>query len=145
MKIAVTTRVRGPHKKIFEAFDKDLFLKLKPPLLKLEVERFDGCDQGHEVHLKVGLPYFMKEWQGEIIERHIDDEKAYFVDVGKVLPFPLKDWYHKHLVLKVSNVECLIIDEVTFTTKWEFLDYLLHPVMYLVFSLRKRVYRKHLR
>ncbi len=125
-----------------EGFDLKLFKALKPPLMSLDVERFDGCDPGDEVHLKVGLGPFKSTWVSLITENQESLEETYFVDVGKELPFPLKNWRHIHRVKNIGENVSEIQDDIEYSTGSSVIDVLMYPILYLQFAFRKPVYRK---
>ena len=52
MKIKITTPIKRNYREVFALFNLQLFEALKPPVVNLKVERFDGCKKGDEVHLK---------------------------------------------------------------------------------------------
>lgn len=125
-----------------EGFDLKLFKALKPPLMSLDVERFDGCNVGDEVHLKVGFGPFRTKWISLITENQENDQETYFVDEGKLLPFPLKSWRHIHRVVKTDDKGSEIQDDIEYSTGLRALDVLMYPVLYLQFAARKPVYKK---
>ncbi len=137
MKISITTAVRTPFKEVFQSFDEKLFLALKPPLLPMNLLRFDGCQVGHEVHIDLGY----KVWISLITEHVENEELCYFVDEGSQLPFPLRSWRHQHLI-KQHKDHTLIVDNINFSSGFELLDYGLYPFLYFMFLLRQPVYRK---
>lgn len=49
--------VKEPVETVKQGFNEELFKALKPPIIDLIVERFDGCKKGDEVHLKIGLEF----------------------------------------------------------------------------------------
>jgi ligand-binding SRPBCC domain-containing protein len=127
---------------VINAFDVSLFKALRPPMVSLEVERFDGCETGHEVHLKLGP---LKNKWVSLITSHEKSEKHFqFVDEGKKLPFPLSYWHHTHLIeLRGENV--WIIDSIKFETKPAFLAILMQKILFWQFSQRTPIYQKYFR
>lgn len=140
MKILITTPVPKNYKKVFELFNLELFIKLKPPLVNLVVERFDGCKKGDEVHLSVSG----KKWVSHIVDFHQDEKEIYFIDIGAVIPPPIKEWKHIHKIQKVSENESLVIDDIEYSTGNALLDKLIYPGLLAMFSLRKPVYKREL-
>ena len=112
MKVRVETEVQNSMEEAYKLFDLNLFEKLAPPLSGLNVLRFDGCDKGHEVHLTL-TPLKIK-WVSLITENFQGSDEIYFVDEGRILPFPLTNWSHKHIIQKVNETTCKIIDEINF-------------------------------
>ncbi|NBX69268.1 MAG: hypothetical protein EBR01_09950 [Proteobacteria bacterium] len=85
MKLYFEAQVSSSVTEVKSQFNQDLFLKLKPPLMSLKLERFDGCEKGHEVHLKMGLPGFLQNWVSQITDSSQTDDVWEFVDEGKIL------------------------------------------------------------
>lgn len=125
-----------------EGFNLKLFKALKPPLMSLDVERFDGCNVGDEVHLNVGLGPFKAKWVSLITDNQENENETFFVDEGKYLPFPLKSWKHIHRVVKNDEEVSEIQDDIEYSTGNRALDTLMYPVLYLQFAARKPVYKK---
>lgn len=142
MRILIKTSLNKNFNFVFENFNVDLFKALKPPLLSLDVKRFDGCEKGDEVHLKVGLGPVKKSWVSHIVENGSNEKEHFFVDVGHIVPPPIKNWRHTHRVLKSSEDSCVIHDDIEFSSGNTFLDYLIYPAMYFQFWLRKPAYKK---
>lgn len=142
MKIYFETAVATDYKSVLSGFNLDLFKALKPPIIQLIVDRFDGCETGGEVHLRVGLGPFKQRWISLITEHGSSDQECFFVDVGSVLPPPLKRWRHQHRILKRDEKTSLIIDDIEFSSGLKILDYFLYPALYAQFALRGPVYRK---
>jgi ligand-binding SRPBCC domain-containing protein len=139
--IRIKTKVQTSYKKVFERFDLSLFEALKPPMVNLEVERFDGCLKGNEVHLNISIGFMKSKWISLITEDSETDQEIYFIDVGKELPFPLRYWKHKHRILNVNEQQAEIIDEIQFSSGKGWLDILIYPVLYAQFALRGPIYR----
>ena len=60
------------------------------------------------------------------------------------MPFGLHYWQHKHRVKKIKEESCEIIDEISFDTRNEFLNYLLFPFLWGMIFYRKPFYQKYL-
>jgi len=142
MRITLTTRVDQDYRTVYARFDQDLFVALKPPLLPLELKRFDGSKTGDEVHIRLGKWHLAQDWNAKIVEDNIGEDEAYFIDEGIKLPFFLKSWRHHHRIVRTDSGS-LIIDDITYTTPTWLTDYLLYPLMWLQFAARKPVYRKY--
>lgn len=141
MHFRIETEVGQTAKQVLSGFDESLFLALKPPLMPLKLLRFDGCEKGDRVELVLGIPPFSQEWNALVVEHGENDDAFYFIDIGEKLPFPLKDWKHRHLILKKGD-KSVIVDDITYSTGLKLLDYLMYPVLYLQFYIRIPVYRK---
>ena len=137
MKIKLQTVVAGRVSEVFARFDQKLFEALSPPLMPVEVVRFDGCEVGHEIHLK--LP--VGEWISLITDRVVGADECLFVDEGTKLPFPFVYWRHRHIV-RGAQEGSVIIDDIEYKTKSAFLDILVRPVLWLMFKARHPVYRR---
>ena len=142
MRIIIKTKVEQDFKKVFQAFDINLFMKLKPPLVSLDVIRFDGCQKGNEVHIEVKLLWMKQKWISLITEQQSNENKIYFIDEGVLLPKPLKYWKHKHIIDK-SIDSSIIIDDICYNTNNILLDFLLFPALFLQFYFRKPVYKSY--
>lgn len=142
MNITLKTAVKGHYKKVIDAFDRHLFEALKPPIGQMEIIEFTGSKKGDIVHIRFLKP-IKAEWISNIVEDQITNEKAYFVDVGKKLPWPLETWTHRHVVEKIDENNSLVIDDMTFTGKNFLLSLLLYPAIYIGFFPRKKIYKKY--
>ncbi len=134
------TPVSASLETVRDGFNLDLFKALKPPVLSLDVSRFDGCKKGDEVHLKVGLGLKV-EWISLITEDSETANEWSFVDEGKKLPFPLTAWRHHHRVLR-DGTGSIIIDDISFEAGPSFTSKMMKPLLYLQFVGRAPVYRK---
>lgn len=142
MNVTIATRVKGNYKKVMEAFDRDLFEALKPPGGEMEIVEFTGSQKGAKVHLRFVKP-IKAEWVSDIVEDQVTDDKAWFVDVGTTLPWPLASWTHRHIVEKIDEDHSLVIDDMTFTGKNFLLTLFLYPAIFLGFYPRKKIYKQY--
>lgn len=143
MKIKLTTLVEQNFITIFQQFDLKLFKALRPPLMPLNVRRFDGCKKGDEVHLELGKGPFKALWVSLITDAQENDRECFFIDEGRQLPFPLKTWHHKHLIQRIDDHKSHIIDDIDYSTGSMLMDRIVYPVLYAQFALRGPVYRKY--
>jgi ligand-binding SRPBCC domain-containing protein len=141
LRFVLTTPVAQDLNQVKEGFNLDLFKALKPPLIGLEVKRFDGCESGDEVHLRVGLGIMM-EWVSLIPEHGQSTDEWYFLDIGEKLPPPLKKWRHHHRVLKREDGGSIIVDDISFSSGFLPLDLLMYFPLKFQFKLRAPVYKK---
>jgi ligand-binding SRPBCC domain-containing protein len=137
MNITLKSKVRGELPAVFERFDADLFRYLLPPGAQL-IE-FGGSKQGDIVHLKLPIA---GEWVSKITEDGSSYEKSYFIDEGRKLPFPLKEWRHKHILHRDGN-NTIIEDNMNFSTGNSLLDVLFYPVLFLSFYPRVWQYSQY--
>ncbi len=142
MRIIIKTKVGQNYRKVFQAFDINLFMKLKPPLIGLKVKRFDGCAKGDIVQVEINLFGFKQNWTSLITEQVQNEKEIYFVDEGTLLPKPLKYWKHKHII-ENSVDSSIIIDDITYRSGSIVVDFLLFPAFFLQFFYRKPVYRSY--
>jgi ligand-binding SRPBCC domain-containing protein len=142
MRIIIKTKVQQDFKKVFQAFDIKLFMKLKPPLVSLNVIRFDGCQKSNEVHIEVKILWMKQKWISLITEQQSNENEIFFIDEGVLLPKPLKYWKHKHIIEK-SIDSSIIIDDICYSTNNILLDFLLFPALFLQFYFRKPVYKSY--
>lgn len=136
------TSIKNDLKTTFNLFNEELFRALKPPLIKLNVAKFDGCKTGDEVHLEIGLGPLKQKWVSLITDDKETSEVCFFIDEGKLLPPPLKYWKHIHRLVKVDDHNCTIEDDITFSTGNKFIDFFLYPILYTQFAIRSPIYKK---
>lgn len=145
MHILIKTIVGQEINNVYEGFDKDLFLKLKPPGLSMKLLRFDGSEKGDIVQLELNFLLFKQKWTSTITKSEKSDDEIYFVDEaeGKELPFFLKKWKHKHRLIKDGD-GTQIIDDIEYKSPFGF-NLVLYPLLYLQMAYRKPIYRKTFR
>jgi ligand-binding SRPBCC domain-containing protein len=73
-------------------------------------------------------------------DEHLDTDEWFFVDEGKVLPWPLKQWRHKHSVLKKNETESEIIDDIYYSAG--LFSALIYPAIWATFKIRPKRYRQ---
>ena len=145
MKILIGTPIDKNFKEVFTLFNENLFKALKPPFVGLNVERFDGCKKGDEVHLRIStLPFKTDRWVSHITNFHEDNDQIYFVDIGVVIPYPLKSWKHVHRIERISEHKCIVIDDIEFSSGNHLIDRLIYPALYAMFKARTPVYKREL-
>jgi len=142
MNLVLRTPIRGNYKKVMAAFDRRLFEVLKPPIGEMEILEFTGSKKGDKVHIQFHSP-IKAEWISDIVEDEITNERAWFVDVGVKLPWPLATWTHRHIVQRVDDQNSIIIDDITFTGSNFILSLLLYPAIFLGFYPRKKIYQAY--
>lgn len=143
MNIYLCTVVEQSFDRVAQGFDRELFQALKPPLMQLTLKQFDGCKKGDTVHLQMGIGPIKQEWISLITYDHLTENQFKFIDEGTVLPPPLKEWKHQHIVNALEVGGSDIIDLIDYSTGKKWLDVLIYPAMYLLFWLRKPIYRKY--
>ncbi len=145
MHIILKTFVEQDIKSVSDAFDKELFIKLKPPGIGLKILRFDGSSKGDTVELELNFGLFKQRWKSIISDSGVTEEEIFFVDEssGKDLPFFLKHWTHRHRLLKEGN-GTTIVDDITFTSPY-YLTAFFYPIIWAQMAFRKPIYRKTFR
>lgn len=144
MRIKIETLVNCNYKDVSKKFNRDLFIALKPPLVQLELKVFDGCETGDKVEMELGILGMKQEWKSLITEHGLSDKESFFVDEGVVLPPPLKEWKHHHILENVNDTKTKIIDDIQFSTGFKLLDIIIYPVLYVQFWYRKPIYKQFL-
>lgn len=142
MKIKLSTKVGQNYLKVKGGFNAELFQALNPPFPPVKLLRFDGSSPGDLVSLKLNFIIFKQVWISKITADHLDEKEYFFVDEGIKLPFFLKKWRHKHRIVADGKNQSIIIDEINFSSPNRLLDYLIYPVLFFQFSMRKPIYRK---
>jgi ligand-binding SRPBCC domain-containing protein len=141
---SISTPIQAPISHVKELFTADLLLRLSPPFPRVSLQRFDGCKKEDNVILEINLVFTKVTWSSLITEDKLTADEWYFIDEGVKMPFALKYWKHKHRVKKINEKSCEIIDEISFDTRNEFLNYLLFPFLWGMIFYRKPFYRKYL-
>lgn len=140
MKIKISTPINKNYREVFKLFNLNLFEALKPPGVKLVVERFDGCKKGDEVHLKVAG----QRWISHITDYVENADEIYFVDIGAVVPPPLTKWKHIHRIERTGEHSCSVIDDIEYSTGNSFTDKIIYPALYAMFKMRQPIYKREL-
>lgn len=143
MKILFETHIQRPFQEVRDGFNQQLFNELKPPGAKVDVLRFDGCKTGDEIHLDLHVLTSTKRWVSLITDDKTTDEGWYFVDEGKLLPWPLSSWRHVHRVQKLNDTSCKIIDDIHYQCSPEYITPFVAPVLWLAFSIRPYRYKQY--
>jgi len=142
MKILINSKIKAPFNQIANGFNKDLFRFLLPPKKVASLIRYEGEKPGSIIHIRFNLPW-RSDWISRITEKNKDQNEYYFIDTGVILPFGLKRWMHRHIVKRINTEESMIVDEINFSTGNKVFDFLIYPILYLVFYPRKRSYKKY--
>lgn len=144
MKIIIKTRIEKNFQLVFSKFNIDLFRALKPPFMKLTIERFDGCKKGDQVHLRMDMFGSTQKWVSHITEEKRGDYECYFVDEGIVMSPPLKKWKHTHRVQKINELASYVIDDIEYTSGNKAVDLAIYPTLYTIFLFRVPIYKREL-
>lgn len=142
MDLILKTPVKGHYKSVMAAFDRRLFEALKPPVGKMEIVEFTGSKKGDKVHIQFLSP-IKAEWISDIVEDGETDQRAWFVDVGVQLPWPLVSWTHRHIVEKIDDQSSMIVDDITFSCSNFIITLFFYPAIFLGFYPRKKIYRNY--
>lgn len=143
MKIHLETIVHQNYEKVLKGFDRKLFEALKPPLLEMTLERYDGSTKGDVVALEINIFGKRSRWVSIITDNGSEKDRTWFIDEGETLPAPLKKWHHKHTVERLSEYKSKIIDEIEFRCKNKVLELAIYPALYAQFAYRIPVYKKY--
>jgi ligand-binding SRPBCC domain-containing protein len=144
MKLLFETPINLPFEKVRDGFTRELFIYLSPPFISFTLKRFDGCQKGHEVHLELRpLPFWGQQWISVMTFEETNELGWSFMDEGRVLPWPLSLWRHHHRVDRVGPNQCKIVDDISFDCKPAFLAWIFWPLLWFVFSIRPRRYKKY--
>jgi ligand-binding SRPBCC domain-containing protein len=145
MKILIKTRIDKNYQIIFSKFNLQLFKALKPPLVNLSVERFDGCKKDDEIHLKMDFfGLINQKWISRITEDFRSDYEIHFIDEGTFLPPPLKKWKHTHRIEKINELTSFVVDDIEYSCGNKVIDLAIYPPLYLMFLYRVPIYKKEL-
>ncbi len=142
MHLKISTKVEQDFETVFNKFDVNLFKRLRPKFAGFEVNRFDGCEKGDQVHVVLDTLGWKQEWKALITEKTVTNNEIYFIDEGLQLPKPLKTWRHRHVISKFID-SSIIIDNIAYSTSNVFLDILLFPLFYFQFFMRRSVYKSY--
>lgn len=141
MRIHIQTLVKSSWEQVQEGFDATLFKKLSPPFPKVELQRFDGCEAGDKVQLRLNFLLFSQKWHALVTENGPLENGFFFIDIGEKLPFPLRRWQHRHEI-KSAEGGTIISDDIQYSTGLWLIDLLAYPLLWAQFIYRKPVYRK---
>lgn len=140
MRLYFKTSLAHPFKKVVQGFSRELFEKLTPPWASADLDRFDGCKKGDEVHLTLKLLGTSQKWVSLMTDAKETQNEWFFIDEGKVLPWPIKEWKHKHIVRKINENESEIIDDIYYSAGP--LSVFIYPALWATFMIRPDRYRQ---
>lgn len=143
MKLFFETSIDLPFLAIKSKFNQDLFIALKPPIIKLLINRFDGCSVGDEIHLELNTMGNTQKWVSVISEARLSDKEWSFTDEGKVIPWPLASWKHEHRVVSSGDNSAIIVDDINFQCVYSWLNIFFYPVLWCTFAIRPDRYKKY--
>ncbi|RAK63201.1 SRPBCC family protein [Hymenobacter edaphi] len=145
MRLLLRTPVAQSPAEVWAGFTRQLFLDLAPPLPRMRLRRFDGCQRGDVVEIELHLgPLSFGRWTSLITEHgELPGGGRYFVDEGQELPGPLRFWRHRHLLEAGPNGGCVIVEDLEYRTFSPLLDALLRPAVWAQFAWRRPIYRRY--
>lgn len=123
-------------------FGQDLFVYLKPPGVKLDLLRFDGCAVGDEVHLSLDFFLSTQKWVSVMTSEKHDEKEWSFTDEGQTLPWPLTSWKHQHRVVYLDDKSSKIIDDIHFGCAYSWMEGVIYPMLWTTFAIRPARYKK---
>lgn len=141
MNIQIKSKVRGDWQTVYRMMDRELFEYLAPPG-PVRIVRYTGSKTGDVVHIRFGFPIYA-DWISDIVEENEGENELNFVDVGRVLPKPLRRWRHVHRIQRIDDRYSRIIDDMHFDTGFKLLNGIIFPFLYLAFMPRKWQYTKY--
>ena len=141
-KIIVRCRVSSPFHAVVQGFNRQLLESLSPAMMQVRILRYDGQQNGDCFTMQIGPPFLNVRWEGKVTASGETSASYWFEDVGVQLPFPLKQWKHRHVVRK-SGEGAVIMDIVSFTTGNKFLDMLCYPFFKNMFRNRIKKYQRY--
>ena len=109
-KITLSSTFNANFREVKENFNKNLFEYLLPKIPPMKIEKYEGNNLGNEIHLSIAK----NKWISVISDIQDQSDEYSFTDTGKSLPYPLKQWNHKHRIVKLNENEVAIIDEIEF-------------------------------
>jgi ligand-binding SRPBCC domain-containing protein len=103
------------------------------------------CSPGHEIHLEINTLGLKQKWVSLITEEVQSENEWSFIDEGKVMPWPLASWRHKHIVISSGAKSSKIIDDITFSCVHPWMNLFMFPALWPTFAIRPSRYRKFFR
>lgn len=144
MHFTFITHVDANINEVSRNFNRELLIKLKPPLVKMNLLRYDGQITGNQLSFQICIGPMKQQWDGIITAHRYTKKDWLFRDEGLKLPHPLKTWKHTHALKSKTEHSTLIIDRLKFEGKNHFFTLLLCLPFIAMFLMRKPLYKKHL-
>ena len=148
--IKTKTNISKPFSVVKKAFvDKEgkLLQSLLPPFCKLL--HYKGVRRGAIIKISLfgkkctfKISLFGKKCTFKVVTYSTSNDKLYFNDIikeGKLLGISF--WSHRHKINKLSDNDTVIIDEVTFTSRNRYKDFILHVLFLASFIVRSIQYK----
>lgn len=143
MKLLLHTTVAQSPARVMAGFTRELFLALAPPFPRMQLRRYDGSRRGDLVEIELNTLVKKMPWTSLITDDGVlPDGTHYFVDEGQVLPPPLRFWRHRHLLRPAASGGTVIVEDLEYRTRFDWLDALLRPAMWAMLAWRKPIYRR---
>ena len=120
MHFTFITHVDANINEVSRNFNRELLIKLKPPLVKMNLLRYDGQITGNQLSFQIGIGPMKQQWDGIITAHRYTKKDWLFRDEGLKLPHPLKTWKHTHALKSKTEHSTLIIDRLKFEGKNRF-------------------------
>ncbi|WP_034721496.1 hypothetical protein [Bacteriovorax sp. DB6_IX] len=139
-RILIKTKVYGRPSEIMKGFTKDLLLKLTPPMISVELTRYDGNKLNDEIHIVSSIFGSYQSWVNFISDTHESEKLIYFTDTAREMPSPLTSWEHKHKVQMLDDKYSYIIDDIRYDTGSKLMNNLIYPLLYAFMYYRKPIY-----
>ena len=125
-------------KKVFCDID---FLRYLISFQPVKVIQWDGTFDGAFAHMR----FWFFGWKDFMVmhSNNTSDKVSFsFKDMGSVLPFGLTKWEHTHEVLEDGG-NIRIVDNIEFSSKSNFLNYLIFPILIAPIFIRKILYKTY--
>ncbi len=139
-RIKIKTKVKGCPTKIIRHFDEELFMKLNPPFIKVELNQFDGCKKDSDLKLTTNFLGLYQYWHNKVIDRFDSDNLVYFIDEGVEMPFPITKWIHKHKIVKIDDQNSYIVDDIEYICSNPIFEFFSYPAIFITMFYRKPIY-----
>jgi len=115
-------------------------MKLTPPLIEVELTRYDGNKLDDEIHIVSSIFGSYQSWVNYISDFHESDKLIYFTDTAREMPFPLVHWEHTHKIHQLDEEMSYIIDDIRYDTGNKITNNLIYPLLYALMYYRKPIY-----
>lgn len=143
MHLVLRFPVAQPPAVVAAGFTRALFVALAPPFPKFHLIRYDGSRTGDTVIIELQAGPKRWRWTSRITDDGVlPDGTHFFVDEGQLVPAPLRQWRHRHLIEPAPGGGSVIVEDIHFSTGRRWLDWLIRPAMWAQFKLRGPVYRR---
>lgn len=150
MRLTIHTTVEKPYDEVFAGFTFDLFKKLTPTNPPVKILRFDGSQEGDEVHIEMTVPVLKRTemWisrivrSGKVEGNSTYSDEYFFIDEGVQLPFFLTFWRHTHRIIRAADGGTVIVDDIEYRTPFWLIPFVV-PAISAQFHARQPLYKEY--